>query len=135
MTPCTLHLAPYTHTLHLTPYTLRVSPYTLQVGGSPYHYVELMACPSGCANGGGQPRIASKLPHEAAARVEHIERLMVSEAEAECRAPAANPQLAAIYAAGGFLEGGPLGETAQRHLTTQYHAVEASKQSALTIQW
>uniref|UniRef100_A0A7S3Z1C8 Iron hydrogenase large subunit C-terminal domain-containing protein n=1 Tax=Lotharella globosa TaxID=91324 RepID=A0A7S3Z1C8_9EUKA len=22
----------------------------------PYHYVEVMACPGGCANGGGQPR-------------------------------------------------------------------------------
>lgn len=25
-------------------------------GTSPYHFVELMACPAGCANGGGQPR-------------------------------------------------------------------------------
>ena len=104
-------------------------------GASPYHYVELMACPSGCANGGGQPRVASKSPKDAAARVEHIERLMVGGAETECRQPAENPQLAALYGAGGFLEGGPLGARAQHHLTTQYHAVEASSQNAMTIQW
>ena len=105
-----------------------------KVGGSPYHYIEIMACPGGCANGGGQPRVASKLPQDSAARVEHIERLMVSDAEVELRAPADNPQLAAIYQAGGLLEGGPLGEAAQRHLTTQYHAVE-NTQNAMTIQW
>lgn len=106
-----------------------------KAGGSPYHYVELMACPGGCANGGGQPRVASKLPQDAAARVEHIERLMVSEAEGELRPALDNPRLAALYQPGGLLEGGPLGERAQRYLTTQYHAVEASTQNAMTIQW
>uniref|UniRef100_A0A7S2X8R9 Iron hydrogenase large subunit C-terminal domain-containing protein n=1 Tax=Lotharella oceanica TaxID=641309 RepID=A0A7S2X8R9_9EUKA len=26
----------------------------------PYHYVEVMACPGGCVNGGGQPRLPSE---------------------------------------------------------------------------
>ena len=25
-----------------------------------YHFVEVMACPGGCVNGGGQPHVASK---------------------------------------------------------------------------
>ena len=28
----------------------------LKRGTTPYHYVEVMACPSGCLNGGGQPK-------------------------------------------------------------------------------
>ena len=59
----------------------------------------------------------------------------MSEAEVELRHALDNPRLAALYQPGGLLEGGPLGERAQRYLTTQYHAVEASTQNAMTIQW
>eukprot|EP00471_Norrisiella_sphaerica_P003306 CAMPEP_0184489920 /NCGR_PEP_ID=MMETSP0113_2-20130426/16656_1 /TAXON_ID=91329 /ORGANISM="Norrisiella sphaerica, Strain BC52" /LENGTH=504 /DNA_ID=CAMNT_0026873581 /DNA_START=30 /DNA_END=1544 /DNA_ORIENTATION=- len=34
----------------------------LKRGRNPYHYVEIMACPAGCANGGGQIKDESKKP-------------------------------------------------------------------------
>ncbi len=32
----------------------------IEEGASPYHFIEIMACPGGCINGGGQPRMAGK---------------------------------------------------------------------------
>ena len=32
----------------------------IEDGTSPYHFMEIMACPGGCINGGGQPRMAGK---------------------------------------------------------------------------
>mmetsp|Transcript_17030 Transcript_17030/g.27685 ORF Transcript_17030/g.27685 Transcript_17030/m.27685 type:complete len:526 (+) Transcript_17030:136-1713(+) len=37
---------------------------------NPYHYVELMACPAGCANGGGQLKSEAKKPRELAAELQ-----------------------------------------------------------------
>lgn len=104
----------------------------LKAGLSPYHYIELMACPGGCANGGGQPRAP---PLEAPRRREMVERLFT--ADAEQREPFENPQLQALLAPGGFLEGGFGGERAQRHLLTNFHDrnAEQNESSALTTQW
>lgn len=49
-------------------------------GASPYDYVEVMACPSGCLNGGGQ------LPTRAAA---HSPQQLISEVEAVYHQPQA----------------------------------------------
>ncbi|NLA87911.1 MAG: 4Fe-4S dicluster domain-containing protein, partial [Clostridiales bacterium] len=32
----------------------------IEDGSSPYHFIEIMGCPGGCINGGGQPRMAGK---------------------------------------------------------------------------
>lgn len=32
----------------------------IEDGTSPYHFIEVMGCPGGCINGGGQPRMAGK---------------------------------------------------------------------------
>lgn len=32
----------------------------IQDGTSPYHFIEIMACPGGCISGGGQPRMTTK---------------------------------------------------------------------------
>lgn len=38
----------------------------IKAGNSPYHFVEIMGCPGGCINGGGQPYVKPVfLPHEA----------------------------------------------------------------------
>ena len=34
----------------------------IEDGTSPYHFIEIMACPGGCINGGGQPRMAGNDP-------------------------------------------------------------------------
>lgn len=102
-------------------------------GTCAYHYVELMACPAGCANGGGQPRPP---PLEVAVRAGHVEARYLAEDETAVRLPEDNPWLARLYAAGGFLEGGPLGERARAHLHTQYHDRTAmAVDSSLAIKW
>jgi iron only hydrogenase large subunit-like protein len=101
-------------------------------GRCPYHLVEMMACPGGCANGGGQPRPPR---HEAIGRTRAVEARFASPEDTVPRPPQSNPAAAAMYAAGGFLEGGAHGERAQRHLLTSFHAVDASKQNPLTITW
>ena len=98
----------------------------------PYHFVELMACPGGCANGGGQPRPPSL---EAPSRTAAVEQRFVDPSETCPRSPLDSPPVHAMYAQGGFLEGGPLGPSAQRHLHTQFHAVDAAAQNPLTIGW
>ena len=37
----------------------------IRAGKSPYHFIEIMGCPGGCINGGGQPYVRHCfLPHE-----------------------------------------------------------------------
>jgi len=50
---------------------------------NPYHYVELMACPAGCANGGGQLKSEAKKPRELAAELQqkYYEELRVRQPE------------------------------------------------------
>ena len=69
-----------------------------KAGRCAYHFVEIMACPGGCANGGAQPRPP---PAEAPGRAARVEALLVSPDEAVRRAPIANPHIAALYAEGG----------------------------------
>jgi len=33
----------------------------IRAGTSPYHFIEIMGCPGGCINGGGQPIIPAKI--------------------------------------------------------------------------
>jgi len=101
-------------------------------GRCPYHFVELMACPGGCANGGGQPRPPSLEGPWRTAAVEH--RLTEPEETSE-QAPLDQPCVQAMYAEGGFLEGGPLGPSAQQHLLTEFHAVDATAMNPLAISW
>ena len=101
-------------------------------GKSAYHFVEMMACPAGCANGGGQPRPP---PLEAPTRAAAVEARLVTAGESVRRQPHEQPTVQALYAEGGFLAGGPLGERAQSHLLTSFHAVDAAQQNPLTIAW
>lgn len=101
-------------------------------GKSPYHFVELMACPGGCANGGGQPRPPSI---EAPGRTAAVEAKLVDAAEACAVDPREQPCVRALYADGAFLAGGPLGAACQQHLLTSFHAVDPAKQNPLTISW
>ena len=101
-------------------------------GRCPYQLVELMACPAGCANGGGQPK-PPKL--EAPVRAAAVEARLIDPSESTQRGPLERPCLQALYAPGGFLAGGPYGEACQRHLLTSFHAVDASAQDPLAVQW
>lgn len=97
----------------------------LKRGKSNYHYVEVMACPSGCLNGGAQNRPASGANS----------RDLINELEVMYRSlPHSNPdneETKQIYT--GFL-GGNNSDKTKSLLHTSYHAV-AKMNTALNIKW
>eukprot|EP00058_Branchiostoma_floridae_P010022 XP_002595510.1 hypothetical protein BRAFLDRAFT_118961 [Branchiostoma floridae] len=95
-------------------------------GKSPYHFVEVMACPSGCLNGGGQVRIGDK----------EADKDLLTKAEElylalPVRTPEKNPRLESLYSE--WLSGRD-NEKARRMLHTTYHPVEKMT-NALAIKW
>ncbi|CAH0486968.1 unnamed protein product [Peronospora farinosa] len=95
----------------------------------PYHYVEIMACPSGCLNGGGQIRPKSTL-----LATELLDNVTSRFQELQVREPTANPAVKYLYEK--YLGGTPFSETAREVLHTQYHAVPKMEQSnPLGIKW
>ncbi|CAD0196538.1 unnamed protein product [Chrysodeixis includens] len=98
----------------------------LKRGKSPYHYVEVMACPSGCLNGGAQVRpVVGESGRELVAQLEVLyNRLPLA-------VPAQSKMLRKLYAE--WL-GGKDSDKAKAMLHTAYHAVEKSD-IALNIKW
>lgn len=97
----------------------------LKRGKSTYHFVEVMACPSGCLNGGAQIRPEkNQQQRELTAELEQIYRsLPQSQPD--------NDDVKLIY--DEFLNGAG-SEKAQELLHTSYHAVEKMA-TALNIKW
>ncbi|KAG0264230.1 hypothetical protein DFQ27_001349 [Actinomortierella ambigua] len=97
-------------------------------GKSPYHFVEVMACPSGCINGGGQ------LKQEASVSLKD----WIAQVDAKyregilARKPEENPVLAQLYQE--WL-GGLDTEKARQQLSTCYHAVEQNLVNPLAVKW
>ncbi|XP_061701220.1 cytosolic Fe-S cluster assembly factor narfl [Syngnathoides biaculeatus] len=98
----------------------------LKRGKSPYHFVEVMACPSGCLNGGGQLKpSAGQNPKEFLQKVEELYR-------AE-RAPAPEDDDDAAELYRSWL--GAVGEErAKKLLRTDYRAVERNT-DGLVMKW
>eukprot|EP00193_Tetraselmis_chui_P008082 CAMPEP_0177759780 /NCGR_PEP_ID=MMETSP0491_2-20121128/4912_1 /TAXON_ID=63592 /ORGANISM="Tetraselmis chuii, Strain PLY429" /LENGTH=518 /DNA_ID=CAMNT_0019275627 /DNA_START=362 /DNA_END=1915 /DNA_ORIENTATION=- len=91
-----------------------------------YHYVEIMACPSGCLNGGGQMR-----PKEGQTVQELIQSLDESYHHQDIvpRWPADNPLVRFMYDASNV---GPcFGPQAQALFHTQYHKREKTASTAI----
>ncbi|KAI8812535.1 iron hydrogenase [Cladochytrium replicatum] len=117
-----------------------------------YHFVEVMACPSGCVNGGGQlkPAQTMGLPYvDSMVSGESSEDSVpwatskdwVSKVEAEYRqlsrcgaleTPDQNPLIATLYSE--WL-GGEESEKARQMLHTQYHSLQTQDVSALMVKW
>uniref|UniRef100_A0A8D2M907 Iron hydrogenase small subunit domain-containing protein n=1 Tax=Zonotrichia albicollis TaxID=44394 RepID=A0A8D2M907_ZONAL len=97
----------------------------LKRGKCPYHYVEVMACPSGCLNGGGQIKLEGESSKE---ELQQVERLYGSLRAEE---PEQNQAVRELYER--WL-GGWGSARALQVLHTQYHAVERAS-SALSIKW
>ncbi|KAM9457287.1 cytosolic Fe-S cluster assembly factor narfl isoform 2-T2 [Clarias gariepinus] len=98
----------------------------LKRGKSPYHFVEVMACPSGCLNGGGQLKpVADQSNKEL---LQQVEEAYCAE---QSSAPEENRRVAELYHTwlNSVSE-----EKARELLHTQYHAVEKST-NGLTIKW
>ncbi|XP_056358889.1 cytosolic iron-sulfur assembly component 3 isoform X3 [Oenanthe melanoleuca] len=97
----------------------------LKRGKCPYHYVEVMACPSGCLNGGGQIKLEGESSKEELQKVERLYESLRAEM------PEENQAVRELYQ---HWLGGWGSERALQVLHTQYHAVERAN-SALNIKW
>ncbi len=83
-------------------------------GTSPYHFIEVMGCPSGCINGGGQPRIKNNVPNYKELR---LEALYNEDEGKKLRKSHENPDVQALYKE--FL-GEPCGHLSHELLHTTY---------------
>ena len=92
----------------------------------PYHFVEVMACPSGCVNGGGQIR-----PTNEESSKELIERVGKLYNSLTCYKPEEDECVKALYEK--WLDG-QNSEKCKQVLHTSYHAVEKNV-TALGIKW
>lgn len=81
-------------------------------GESPYHFIEIMACPGGCLSGGGQPR-----PTNNYVRKKRMEAIYKEDEEKEYRKSHENPFIVKLY--DEYLKN-PLGHKSHELLHTSY---------------
>jgi len=86
----------------------------IEKGESPYHFIEVMACPGGCIGGGGQP-IKSTMDVKA----KRIEAIYDIDEDLPLRKSHKNPDVMKLYAE--YL-GEPLGHKSHDLLHTHYHS-------------
>lgn len=86
----------------------------VRAGESPYHFIEIMACPGGCIGGGGQPITKSN-----AKREERIAAIYDEDEACAIRKSHENPEVNTLYEE--FLHE-PLGHKSHELLHTHYHA-------------
>lgn len=84
----------------------------VRAGESPYHFIEIMACPGGCIGGGGQPITKTN-----AKRVERINSIYVEDEGCALRKSHENPEVKTLYEE--FLHE-PLGHKSHELLHTHY---------------
>lgn len=94
-----------------------------------YHYIEIMACPSGCVNGGGQ--IKNPSSHTANEWLKHVQETYKHQVK---RNPEENNLLDTFY--NQWICSTPYSAATQELLHTQYHKIPPMKEkNPLTIQW
>ncbi len=91
-----------------------------------FDFIEIMACPSGCLNGGAQARPANGNAKEL------ISILEANFKDLEVQSPENNPKLKAFY--NDWL-GGEDTDKAAKLLYTEYHEIEKDLSSNLAIKW
>jgi len=84
----------------------------VRAGTSPYHFIEIMACPGGCIGGGGQPITKSNVK-----RAERIKAIYVEDEKLPLRKSHDNPEVQQLYKE--FLHE-PLGHKSHELLHTHY---------------
>lgn len=84
----------------------------IERGDTSYHFIEIMACPSGCIGGGGQP-----MPTSAEIRMKRSQAIYAEDTGMKLRKSHENPDVIKIYEE--FLEK-PLGHKSHELLHTHY---------------
>ncbi|KAI8081275.1 iron hydrogenase, partial [Halteromyces radiatus] len=107
----------------------------IKTGKCTYHYVEVMACPGGCANGGGQlPAQEHNTDMEQVIPVkdwvQHVEQIYRS---IPGLSPEANESIKAVY--NEWIGNASSPEHVSKLLRTQYHAVTQSLANPLATKW
>ena len=69
----------------------------VQKGEADYHFIEIMGCPGGCVNGGGQPQVAMGIRNFVDIRTERAKVLYNIDAEMPVRQSHENPAIKALY--------------------------------------
>lgn len=69
----------------------------VQSGEADYQFIEIMACPGGCVNGGGQPQVAMGIRNFVDIRAERAKVLYNLDAEMPVRQSHENPAIKALY--------------------------------------
>jgi len=69
----------------------------IENGESDYHFIEIMGCPGGCVNGGGQPQVTSKVRNTTDIRVERAKALYNSDASNAVRKSHENLDIKKLY--------------------------------------
>eukprot|EP00457_Paulinella_chromatophora_P007364 gb/GEZN01007387.1/.p1 GENE.gb/GEZN01007387.1/~~gb/GEZN01007387.1/.p1 ORF type:complete len:505 (-),score=73.67 gb/GEZN01007387.1/:30-1490(-) len=99
----------------------------LKQGKCQLDFVEIMACPSGCLNGGGQLRAEGLLK----------QKQLLAEVDSLYHSPKAKDETPAIIQTlyKEWICGPPGSQQAKMLLHTQYHAVKQLEQNPLGIKW
>ena len=84
----------------------------IRKGTSPYHFIEIMACPGGCLGGGGQP-----IPTNPEIRLKRVQALYAEEMGMEIRKAHENPEAIKVYEE---LLQNPLSEVAEDLIHTHF---------------
>lgn len=69
----------------------------IKAGEADYHFVEIMACPGGCVNGGGQPIQPSNVRSWTDLRTERAKAIYEEDRELPIRKSHENPKVKALY--------------------------------------
>ena len=91
-----------------------------------YDFIEMMACPGGCVNGGGQPHVRAKDKLEKDIPAERAKALYDEDKAHKIRKSHQNPSITRIY--DEYL-GKPGGHKSHELLHTTYHARPKIKES------
>ncbi|MCL2848257.1 MAG: NADH-dependent [FeFe] hydrogenase, group A6 [Firmicutes bacterium] len=89
----------------------------IKAGVNPYHFIEIMACPGGCVNGGGQPIKPANIRNAVDIRAVRASGLYSKDKKATVRKAHENPVIKVLYSS--FL-GEPGGKLAHDILHTKY---------------
>ena len=90
---------------------------SVRSGEKSYHFIEIMGCPGGCVNGGGQPQQPGYVRNTVDIRAKRAAVLYQLDQDAPVRCSHENPQIQKLYAE--YL-GEPGSEKAHHLLHTQY---------------
>ena len=93
----------------------------IKSGEGDYHFVEIMACPGGCVNGGGQPIQPSSIRSWVDLRKERAKAIYEEDKNMQLRKSHENPRIKMLY--DEFFEK-PGSLKAHKYLHTHYHAKE-----------